>query len=73
MQTWVKHLHLVGNDIDCCSLYAVSVGIFALCQATFDIDFRAFVQIAFAGFCELAPCDNVKPLGLFFSLARAGL
>src|SRR5258708_26407901 len=66
-----EHLHLVGNNIYCQALDTVFVGEFALRQATLDVDLRALVQVSIAGLGELAPGNNVKPLGLLMSLAAA--
>ncbi|SRR6266566_159091 len=66
-----EHLHIVGDNIYHCTLDTVFVGEFALRQAALDVDLRALVQVSIAGLGELAPGNDVKPLGLLMSLAAA--
>src|SRR6266571_2639228 len=59
-----EHLHLVGNHLDTRALYFLTVDVLPLCEATFEIDFRAFVQIAFADLGKVPPDHDVEPFGL---------
>src|SRR5713101_1172738 len=63
-----EYLHVTGNNIYCCALNTIFIGVFALCEAAFDVDFRAFVQVGVASFCELPPGYDVEPFGLFTPL-----
>ena len=67
-----EHLHIAGNHLDAGALYTLAVGILALREATFDIDFGAFMQVAFADLGELPPDHDVEPLGLFDFLPARG-
>src|SRR6266849_1940944 len=66
-----EKLKIAGNNIYHCTLNTVFVGVFALRQAALDVDLRALVQVSIEGLGELAPGNDVKPLGLLMSLAAA--
>src|SRR5215467_13900786 len=62
-----EHLHIAGNNIYHCTLNTIFVGVLALRQAALDVDLRALVQVSIADLSELAPGNDVKPLGLLMS------
>jgi hypothetical protein len=65
----VKHPHVVGDNLNCGALDTFSVGILTLLQTSFNVDFRAFVEVPLTDFGKLPPGDDLEPFGFLFGLA----
>ena len=66
-----QHHHLVGDDFDGRVFHAFAVFPTAGLQAAFDVDLLAFGQVLLADFGQVAPGDDVEPLGFCVAFAVA--
>jgi hypothetical protein len=64
-----QYLHITGNNVNSCTLYAILASILTLLNTSLNENLHAFAQVLATSFSELTPGNDVKPFRFFLPLA----
>ena len=71
MTAAIEHDHVLGNDFGGVALEAILALPISSLESAFDVDFRAFLEVASADVGEVFPSDDIVEFNFFLLLTTS--